>query len=122
MPTSIRYIAKSVIGYPFFKRGFVASYDREGITARLFVVPETTETDAFAVLRQYSDFITKSGGTVDLQETTLSGTDPLYKKVFVRNYANVIVGLTNISSDSPPIELLDEVGKRASTVFAPSLR
>lgn len=114
---SIRYIARSVIGYPFFNRGFVAERSVNNASIRVVVIPEGSEENAEAVLRNYVEFLKKAGASYEYDSSKLSATDPMYKSVYFERFGNVVVGAINLPDKETGVLAVQPLGQRAAQVF-----
>lgn len=116
-PQSIRYVARSVIGYPFFNRGFVAERMVNNGSVRVVVIPQPSEENAEAVLRAYADFLKKAGASFEYVSDKLTATDPMYKSVYFERFSNVVVGAVNLSDKELGVLAVQPIGQRAAQVF-----
>lgn len=95
VPRSERYLAKSLLGYSFFRKGLIADAAWDSVNGRVFVVLEDSKEKAAAVLDQYAEYLKKSNLTPKRTPDTLSATDPLYKGVLLRQAGSRVFGVIN---------------------------
>jgi hypothetical protein len=114
-PNSERYIAQSLLGYAFFRRGFTAEASMNGASAFLFLVPEDTPDAARKTYEEYRSYLAESGK--DLKTTgagpmALTAKDPLYGGVAVRWYGNYVVGAVRVPTPDEAHKVLDLMRER----------
>jgi hypothetical protein len=113
VPKTERYLPRSVLGYPFFRRGMTAEASMNGERAQVFVVFEDSAAAARQVFDQYLDSLKESGRETKRSETegrfSLEGIDPLYGKVIVELSGRYLIGairLKDAAAVKPVIEQL----------------
>ncbi|HSW64640.1 MAG TPA: DUF6599 family protein [Dissulfurispiraceae bacterium] len=115
-PKSERYIAKSLLGYAFFRRGFMADATLNGEQAQVFLVPEESPAVAGKAFGQFRAHLKESGAEALVNETAesiaLTATDPLYGGVAVRQSGRYIIGVIRLKNPSDAKLLLDELTLR----------
>lgn len=103
-PKSERYIAKSLLGYDFFRRGIVADTTRKDGQAQLFLVTEHSTETARIAFDRYLAYLEGSGKNTQVagagEGRSLSAIDPLYGNVFVEQEGRFLVGAIRIKD--PP--------------------
>lgn len=114
---SVRYIAESVLGYPFFPRGFVAECDHDGRTVRVFVIQTDGDDASAEAMEQYADFLSKAGATAARDGDVLTADDPMYRGVYLRRKGRVIVGAVNLDSPLSGKGLVAELAAAASATW-----
>jgi hypothetical protein len=117
--SSVRYIAKSVLGYGIFRKGLAADADVNGVTARVFVVLDESPEAAKQTLSAYVNYLKEGGAEPEqksgLKGTTVSGHDPMYKGIILRQTGRYVIGVTKIpdpSAATPLMERLQEAADR----------
>jgi len=99
-PKSERYIAKSLFGYDFFRRGIVADALLKDGRVQLFLVPEDSPEAARKAFDRYRSYLGTSGRNVQVtgpvERISLSAVDPLYGNVFVEQEGRFLVGAIRI--------------------------
>jgi len=99
-PKSERYIARSLFGYDFFRRGFVADATLNDGQIQLFLVPEHSTESARKAFDRYRSYLETSGKNVQVtgpaERVSLSAIDPLYGNVFVEQSGRFLVGAIRV--------------------------
>lgn len=115
VPGSERYIARSLLGYDFFRRGLVADAVSDGASMQLFLVPEDSADAAASALDRYRAYLKASGA--DVREAgapgreSLTARDPLYGNVHVARAGRFLVGAVrsgNLTAAKGLVDLLAE--------------
>lgn len=103
-PKTERYIAKSVLGYPFFSRGVTADATIDGERSQVFVVLESTNAAARKAFDEYLASLKDSGkilsSTVSGERPFLAAVDPLYRGVYVEQSGRYLVGAIRLKDPS----------------------
>ena len=111
-PKSKRYIAKSLFGYDFFRRGIVADATLKDGQVQLFLVPEESPEAARRAFDRYRSYLEASGKntrvTGPAERVSLSAIDPLYGNVFMEQEGRFLVGAIRIK-DIPSAKQLVEL-------------
>lgn len=93
---SERYIAQSLLGYAFLKRGIIADAESGGDRMQVFVVFEDSGKSAREALDQYGDYLRASGSKVRIEESggrvALTADEPLYKKIYLLQSGRYLAG------------------------------
>jgi hypothetical protein len=113
---SERYIAQSLLGYDFFRRGLMADTVLKGEEAQVFVVLEDSQDAARKALEQYRENVKTSGKDVRVTETqgriSLKAVDSLYGNVLVTQVGRHLVGAIRFKNTSLAEQLVDQIRKR----------
>ncbi len=113
---SERYIAQSLLGYAFFRRGLTAAAILEGEQVQVFIVPEESGDAARRVFDQYGSYLKASGQEIQVTETadriSLVAVDPLYGNVFVEQAGRYIVGAVKVKDISAAKQLVEQLRRR----------
>lgn len=116
-PDTIRYLARSVLGYAFFPKGLTADIAINGDVAKLFVIMTGSPDNSRAALRNYVEYLEKSGIRIDPASTgdgtRLMVTDPLFKGTYIRISGAYIIGITRLKD---PLKAKPVVDKLASGI------
>jgi hypothetical protein len=116
VPKTERYIAKSLLGYAFFRRGIIADALLEGGRAQIFLVPEDSISAAREAFDQYRSYLKAEGKNVQLQEgpdyVTMVAVDPLYGGVFVERSGRYIIGAVRLKEPSSATKLIEQLRGR----------
>lgn len=113
---SERYIARSLLGYRFLRRGIVAEAVLKGEQVKVFVVPEESRDAARGAFDQYRSYLGASGNDVQVTESrkgaSFTAVDPLYKNVFVRHSDRYLIGVVGFREVSGAELLAEQLQKR----------
>jgi len=113
---SERYIAQSLLGYAFFRKGLIADAILEGEPLKVFMVPEESVNAARKAFDQYHGYLKASGQEVQLTETPdmtfISAVDPLYKNVYIEHSGRYLIGAVNLKTTSSGKQLVEQLRKR----------
>jgi hypothetical protein len=93
---SQRYIAASLLGYDFFRRGLMADVMIMGEEAQLILVPEDSPKAARQAFDAYRSYLAAAGNITPLEtpgRIGLSAVDPMYGKVVVELVDRYVVGV-----------------------------
>jgi hypothetical protein len=108
---SERYVAQSLLGYDFFRRGLIADAMLINEQVQIFVVFEKTKEAAIKTIEQYRVSLRSSGSTVPSKgngRNSLEAIDPLYGKVYVEQEGRFVIGAIRIK-DVPAAKQLVEL-------------
>jgi hypothetical protein len=126
VPGSERYIARSLLGYDFFRRGLVADAVADGGSMQLFLVPEDSVDAASRAFDRYRSYLKTSGA--DIRATgvpgreSLAAVDPLYGNVHVARSGRFLVGAVRFGDLSAAKKLVDLLTKEIEQRTAVSPR
>jgi len=116
VPKTERYIAKSLLGYAFFRRGIIADALLEGERAQVFMVLEDSVAAAREAFDQYRYYMKAEGKNMQLQEwqdyVTMVAVDPLYGGVFVEQSGRYIIGAVRLKEPSSATKLIEQLRER----------
>jgi hypothetical protein len=116
IPRTERYIAKSLLGYAFLRRGMIADALLEGERAQVFLVPEDSVSAAREAFDRYHSYLKAEGKKVQLQEgrdyVTMVAVDPLYGGVFVERSGRYIIGAVRLKEPSSAAKLIEQLRER----------
>ncbi|MGA2330827.1 MAG: DUF6599 family protein [Syntrophales bacterium] len=116
VPKTERYIAKSLLGYAFFRRGIIADALLEGERAQVFMVLEDSVAAAREAFDQYRSYMKAEGKNMQLQEwrdyVTMVAVDPLYGGVFVEQSGRYIIGAVRLKEPSSATKLIEQLRER----------
>jgi len=116
VPKSERYIAKSLLGYAFFRRGIIADAILEDEQIQVFLVPEDSQNAARNVIDQYRSYLktegqgVKESGTPD--RISIAAVDPLYGGVFVEQSGRYIIGAIRLKNPSAAKQIVEKLRGR----------
>jgi hypothetical protein len=111
-----RYIAQSLLGYRFLRRGLAADAMLGGETVRMFLVPEDSHDAGLTAFHQYRAYLQTSGQTITVKEAPdrllMSAVDPLYGKVVVARWGRYLIGIIGSQDPAAATRLIEEVRTR----------
>jgi hypothetical protein len=114
---SERYIASSLLGYEFFRRGLIADAVLGKDEVQVFVVLETTAESARAAFDRYQAYLKTGGSGVRVAESTsrmsMEAIDPLYGAVVVQQAGRFLAGAVRIKDRPAATQLVEQVLARA---------
>lgn len=113
---SERYIAQSLLGYAFFRRGLIADAIFEGEPLKIFMVPEESVHAAQRAFEQYHAYLKASGQEVQVGgrpgRTSIAAVDPLYKNVYIEHSGHYLIGAVNLKTTSSGKQIVEQLRKR----------
>jgi hypothetical protein len=116
VPKTERYIAKSLLGYAFFRRGIIADALLKGERVQVFLVPEDSVSAAREVFDRYRSYLEAEGKDIRLQEkpdhVSIEAVDPLYGGVFVEQSGRYIIGVVRLKEPSSATKLIEQLRER----------
>jgi Family of unknown function (DUF6599) len=114
---SERYIASSLLGYEFFRRGLIADAVLGKDEVQVFVVLETTADSAHAAFDRYQTYLKTGGSSVRVAESSgrmsLEAVDPLYGAVIVQQTGRFLAGAVRVKDRPAAKQLVEQVLARA---------
>lgn len=119
-PKTERYIAQSVLGYPFFKRGLTADATIDGDRSQVFVVLEISNDAARKAFDEYLSSLKDSGKILSSRESGerpfLAAVDPLYRGVYVEQAGRYLIGAIRLKDPASAKHLVEALRSRLETV------
>ncbi len=124
---SERYIARSLLGYDFFRRGLIADAVLEGEPGRAFLVIADSPDAAARALDRYRSYLESSGkgaATEAADRDSLAAVDPLYGNVRIEREGRFLFGALRFVQPSARrlVERLRGRGGRGAPAAAPALK
>jgi len=109
-----RYIAKSLLGYEFLRRGLTADVMLAGKQVQFFVALENSGEAARGAFGQYRSYLGVPASGVQKAEgyIYLSATDPLFGKVMAVQKGRYVFGLIRTDNAGEAKKFLDDLGKK----------
>ena len=115
-PKSVRYIAQSLLGYDFFRKGVMADAVLKDEKVQVFLVLENSAAAAQKVFDRYCQYLKTSGKNVQIDRrqhrVSLRASDPLYGTVVVDQAGHFIFGSVRVKDISGAQQLIDKLCKR----------
>jgi len=116
VPKSERYIAQSLLGYDFFRRGIIADAILKSERVQVFVVPEVSQQAARKTFEQYCYYLRAEGKDIHLTEnperSSVKAVDPLYGGVFVVHSGRYLIGVIRMKETSAAEEIVEQLRGR----------
>lgn len=116
VPKSERYIAQSLLGYIFFRRGIIADAVVQGEKMQIFAIDEDTPAAARNIFSQYHSYLQAEAQGVAMTEDPnhmqVSAVDPLYGQVFVEQSGRYVIGAVRVKNMSLARQLVRELRGR----------
>jgi len=116
VPKTERYVAQSLLGYRFFRRGLTAGAAAGGERTQLFVVIEESPAGARKAFDQYLASLKEAGREVHRTGTgdrvSLEGADPLYGKVIAEQSGRYLVGAIRLQDAAAVKPVIEEMKAR----------
>ena len=116
VPKTERYIAKSLLGYAFFRRGIIADALLPGERVQVFLVTEDSVSAAREVFDRYRSYLEAEGKDIRLQEkpdyVSIEAVDPLYGGVIVEQSGRYIIGAVRLKEPSSARKLIEQLRER----------
>ncbi len=110
---SERYIAQSLLGYEFFRRGLIADAVLGNDEAQVFLVLETTSEAARVAFDRYHAYLKTGGSGIRVAESSgrisLEANDPLYGAVIVQQSGRFLAGAVRIKDRPAAKQLVEQV-------------
>jgi len=122
IPMTQQYIAQSVLGYEFFKKGMVAKAflgegpQKDAKPLRVFVLMEKTPGEASQTISNYIAYLDQNQAahqwiTIDGAQV-LKAEDPLHKGVLLKQTGPYIMGVAKLPADADGTPLLKRLDDR----------
>jgi len=116
IPKSERYIAQSLLGYAFFRRGMIADVILEGKRVQVFIVPEKSRDTARKAFDNYRSYLKAEGQGMNVTETPdrifVTAVDPLYGGVFVEQSGRYVIGVVRLKVPYAANQLIEQLRGR----------
>lgn len=114
---SERYVAQSLLGYDFFRRGLIAEAVLNSEPVQVFLVPEQSREAAARAFDQYRAYLKTAGSDVRVTEAqgriSLEAIDPLYGNVYVEQAGRFVIGAVRFKSAPAARQIVEQVRARA---------
>jgi hypothetical protein len=116
VPKSERYIAQSLLGYAFFRRGFIAEAKANGESMRVIVVREETRDSARKAFDAYHAYLREEGQVVTVSATgdrrSLTSVDSLYGGVYLVQSDRVLLGVVKVKDMIAASRLIEQIREK----------
>jgi hypothetical protein len=115
-PKTERYIAQSVLGYPFFRRGLTADAVVGGERTQVFVVIEDSAASARKAFDEYHASLKASGKIIASTDAggwpSIAASDPLYRGVYIEQSGRYLVGAIRLKDPLAAKPLVESMRAR----------
>ena len=115
---SVRYIAQSLLGYAFFRKGIVADATVNDEPVQIFLVLENSAETAQKAFDQYGEYLKTSDKSIRISRLphriSLKAYDPLYGNVLVEQAGQFIFGAIRVKDTSGSQQLIKQLSERIS--------
>jgi hypothetical protein len=115
-PNTERYIAQSVLGYPFFRRGLTADAVAGGERTQVFVVIEDSAASARKAFDEYHASLKASGKIIASTDAggrpSIAASDPLYRGVYIEQSGRYLIGAIRLKDPSAAKPLVESLRAR----------
>ena len=116
VPKSERYLAQSLLGYSFFRRGIIADAAAQGEKMQIFVIREDTQVAARKTFDQYHSYLKAETQSIQVtgnqDRIRVIAVDPLYGEVLVEQSGRYIIGAVRVKNTSLAKQLIDQLHER----------
>jgi hypothetical protein len=116
VPKSERYIAQSVLGYDFFRRGITAAATVQGERVQVLVIPEDSQDGARKAFDRYCAYLKAEGKDLRLTEKPekkfVKAFDPLYGGVYLVQSDRYIIGAVRMKDPAAAEQLIEQLQER----------
>jgi hypothetical protein len=113
---SERYLAQSILGYAFFRRGMIAEAMLGGERVQVFAVYENSPDAARKAFDDYRSYLKAEGREMNVTGTTdrnsLTAVDPLYGGVFVEQSGPNLIGAIRMKEASAAKPIVEQLRER----------
>jgi hypothetical protein len=115
---SERYIARSLLGYDFLRRGIIADVMLNGKQAQVFVVREDSAIEARKVFDYYRSYLKVPDNRIQSAKgadyINISAADPLYGGVVVFQAGRNVFGVIRVEDFVAARQLMDQMKNKLS--------
>ena len=116
IPYTERYVAQSLLGYPFFPRGLEARATLNDQSIRLFTVITSSQAEAKATLDAYEKYLAENEGQPQRSQAgdektkvpLLRGVDPLHQRVILFQIGSDLLGMCGLSEEPANLDAMIE--------------
>ncbi len=113
---SERYLAQSLLGYAFFRRGMIAEAMLGSERVQIFVVFEHSPDAARKAFDNYRSYLKAEGREMNVTGTadriSLTAVDPLYGGVFVEQSGPYLIGAIRMKEASAAKRIVEQLRER----------
>ena len=114
---SSKYVAQSLLGYPFFPKGIIVDTRlADERTPRAFIVLADTPEAAQEAFERYAAYLAEKGAKFERVKAAgesktdrILATDPLYKGLVIQQSGSHVFGVCNLSDPANGVPLLEKL-------------
>lgn len=118
VPKSERYLAQSLLGYVFFRKGIIADAAAQNEKMQIFVIHDDTQAAARTTFDQYHSYLKAEGQGIQMTgnpaHRQVIAVDPLYGGVLVEQSGRYVIGAVRVKNISVAKQLIDDLRGRIS--------
>jgi hypothetical protein len=113
---SERYLAQSLLGYAFFRRGLIADAAVKDEKMQIIAIREDTPADARRTFDQYHTYLKAEAQSIELTESAtqrmVMAVDPLYGDVQVMQSDRYVIGTVRVKNNALAKQILEQLRRR----------
>ena len=118
VPKSERYLAQSLLGYVFFRKGMIADAVAQDEKMQIFALHEDTQAAARKTFDQYHSYLKSEAQGIQMTgnpaRMLVIAVDPLYGGVLVGQSGRYIIGAVRVKNTSVARQLIEQLHGRIS--------
>jgi hypothetical protein len=118
VPKSERYLAQSLLGYVFFRKGIIADAAVQDEKMQIFVIHEDRPAAARKTFDQYHSYLKAEGQGIQMTDDParrrVIAVDPLYGGVLVEQSGRYVIGAVRIKNNSVAGQLIEQLHGKIS--------
>ena len=118
VPKSERYLAQSLLGYVFFRKGIIADAAAQNEKMQIFVIHEDSPAAARKTFDQYHSYLKTEAQSIQMTEDPsrirVIAVDPLYGEVLVEQSGCYIIGAVRVKNISVAKQLIEQLHGKIS--------
>jgi hypothetical protein len=120
VPKSERYLAQGLLGYAFFRRGFIAETPKEAGSMRVFIVYEESRDSARRAFDAYHAYLREEGQAAALSgpadRRSLISVDPLYGGVYLVQEDRLLLGAVQVKDQAAAARLIEQMREKTAAL------
>jgi len=115
-PHSERYLAKSLLGYDFFRFGIIADAVVQNERMQIIAIREKTEADARKTFDQYLAYLNAEAREIkltgDAARKQAAASDPLYGGILIEQSGRHLIGVIRIKNNAAAGQVLEQLHRQ----------
>ena len=116
IPNTEKYIPRSVLGYPFFKKGLTAQALLDGRPVRIFVLLEGSIGGAHQTVQAYEKALKEKGVSLKKKPESsaelICAQDPLYGGLCLQPSGSYVLGVADLPDPAQGLPLIRQLRDR----------